>query len=214
MTVTDATYFYTGKKKQIPNIENPIGNGTTALDQLEEVIVESERQLFSSIFPRALYLEFESALADLPNADQKWKDLISGVDYTKNGILVRFEGLRGYLKDSLVAYYVFCEYMKRDDSYYSTTGTTKSKQSGAVNYGGSRKYNDSWNTFIKYYQNDIALNGAKYYTDDYGCIVFVDYYNQDSNANFITLETYLKDQEADFEGYVFPRYERENYIGV
>ena len=215
MTITDVTYYQTGRKKQIPNTTNSSGVGTSNTEtQLQQVIIESERQLFNGIFPRALYIEFENALADLPSADQKWKDLIEGVDYTKDGTLVRFEGLRGYEKDSLVAYYVFCEYMERDDSYYSTTGTVAIKQSGAVNYGGTRKYNDAWNTFVKYYQNDLHTHGKKYLVNQCDEIVGIDYYSQESEYNLITLETYLEDHKSDFEGYTFKRYERKNFLDV
>ena len=211
--ITDITFFETGNKKQIPNISSSSGVGlgdVTSITQLNGIIIDAERQLLTDCLNRSLFLELETALNDLPNADQKWIDLVEGVDYLKDGKTVRFEGLRGYLKDSLVAYYVFCEYMQRDDSYYSTTGTVKATQKGAANYGGTKKFNDAYNTFVKYYQNDISHNECNYIIDAYGCVVGLDYYKQDYESSFITLETYLEDNKTDFEGYSFRRYERKN----
>ena len=217
--VTDSTFFEIGNKKQIPNIKTgnspSVGFGSTnSQTQLDSVIVAAERQLLTDCLGRALFIELETALDDFPNASQKWKDLVEGVDYIKNGVTVRFEGLRGFQKDSLVAYYVFCEYMQRDDSYYSTTGTVKTAQNGSTNYGGTKKYNDAWNTFIQYYQNDVSSDECKYLYDSFGSVVGIDYYNQEDNSTFITLETYLSDNKLDFEGYKFRRYERVNSLDL
>lgn len=215
-TVTDSTYYQVGKKF-IPNNNNlntEIAGVPNVKTELDETIVKYERELLIGFLGITLYNELNTALDDLPNADVKWQNLVDGTEYVKDSITYRFDGLRGFDKDSLVAFYVFCKYLENDESYYSTTGVTKSNAQNANNFTPTRKYLDAWYIFLDKYQNEFAVNEHQYLYDSYGSVVGIDYYMSQNKSKLVTLETYLKDHEADFEGYSFKRYTGANSLGL
>ena len=213
--ITDSTYYEAGKKF-IPNNNNQnteIAGVPNVVSAIDDFIVKYERELLIDVLGITLYNELNTALADLPNADIKWQNLVNGVEYVKDSVTYRFDGLRGFEKDSLVSFYVFCKYMENDESYYSTTGVTKSNAQNANNFTPTRKYLDAWYIFLEKYQNEVGINEHSYIYDNYGCVVGIDYYNQ-SKGGLVTLETYLKDHETDFYGYTFKRYTGANSLGL
>lgn len=215
-TITDSTYYEKGKKF-IPNNNNlntEIVGVPNVSTELEDAISKYERELLIGFLGITLYNELNTALADLPNADVKWQNLVDGTEYVKDGVTYRFDGLSGFDKDSLVAYYVFCKYMENDESYYSTTGIVKSNAQNADSFNPTRKYLDAWSTFLEKYQNEVYSDGYSLLQDRHGNVVGYDYYNQGQNNTLVTLETYLKDHETDFEGYTFKRYEGSNSLGI
>lgn len=214
--ITDSTYYITGKKS-IPNNNNlnaEIAGVPSVASKIDEFIVKYERELLIGFLGITLYNELNTALADLPSADIKWQNLVNGVEYVKEGETYRFDGLRGFDKDSLVAFYVFCKYMENDESYYSTTGVVKSKAQNSDSFSPTRKYLDAWYMFLGKYQNEVAVYDYSIIYNYNGYPVGVDYYNQVFKNKLVTLETYLKDHESDFEGYEFTRYEGSNSLGI
>lgn len=216
MPITDSTYYQTGKKF-IPNSKDvnsrPAGSPVVET-QLDFIIKKYEREFLVGILGITLYNELNTALADLPNADIKWRNLVNGTEYVKESITYRFDGLRGFEKDSLLAFYVFCKYLENDESYYSTTGVVKSNAQNANNFAPTRKYLDAWYIFLDKYQNEVGVNEQSYIYDSYGCVVGIDYYNGGNKNKLVTLETYLKDHEADFIGYEFIRETGANSLGI
>lgn len=211
--ITDYTYYLKGKKF-IPNVQSLNAGVTDNLDKINHFITKYERELLIGFLGIALYNELNTALDDLPSADIKWQNLVNGTDYVKDSVTYRFDGLRGFDKDSLVAFYVFCKYMENDESYYSTTGTVKSMASNAEVFTPTRKYIDAWYIFLDKYQDSESKDEVKYIIDNYGNVVGIDYYNQQENNTLVTLETYLKDHESDFEGYNFKHYTGTNSLGI
>jgi len=216
MPITDSTYYEKGKKF-IPNNNNQnteIAGVPSAVSELDYFISKYEREFTIGFLNITLYNELESALLDLPNADIKWQNLVEGNEYVKDSVTYRFDGLRGFMQDSMVAFYVFCKYMENDESYYSTTGTIKSDASGANTFSPTTKYLDAWYIFLEKYQNEVGVNEHRYFTDCYGNVVGIDYYNQQTKNVLVTLETYMKDHETDFVGYEFTRYNGANSLGI
>jgi hypothetical protein len=160
-----------------------------------------------------LYDELVIALLDIDNAATKWQNLVKGVTYVKDTETYRFDGLRGFNKESLIAYFVYCEYLRNDQSYYATTGVVKSKTKNAESYDPTSKFISCYYAFLKRYQNDCNLNSPIYYMSDSGTIG-VDYYGQGDENGIVTLETFLKDNESDYDGYSFKRFERINSFGI
>lgn len=217
MPITDSTYYQQGKKF-IPNSKdmNSRPAGTPVVKSaLDETIVKYEREFVLGFFNNiTLYNELNTALDDLPSADIKWQNLVNGTEYVKDSVTYRFDGLRGFEKDSMVAFYVFCKYMENDESYYSTTGVVKSNAQNADSFSPTRKYLDAWYILLDKYQNETAHDEHTYIYDSYGCVVGIDYYKGGNDRKLVTLETYLKDHEADFEGYEFKRYTGSNSLGI
>ncbi len=214
--ITDYTYYQKGKKA-IPNVNNLnaeiVGVPSNGVN-IDHFIVKYEREFMIGFLNIALYNELNSALDDLPSADIKWQNLVNGTDYVKDSVTYRFDGLRGFDNDSLAAFYVFCKYLENDESYYSTTGTVKAKAQNSNIFTPTRKYMDAWFIFLDKYQDSEYKQGEKYIIDGFGNVVGIDYYNQEGGDTLVTLETYLKDHEADFEGYKFTRYTGTNSLGI
>ncbi|QIG62283.1 hypothetical protein [Tenacibaculum phage JQ] len=214
MNITDATYYQLGKKfiPSIGAIQAPVQGVPTNDDKLDYFIAKYERLLLLNSLGVTLYNELKQALLDIDNAATKWQNLVKGIEYVKDGVTYRFDGLRGFEKDSFVAYFVFCKYMENDESYYSTTGTTKAKAENTTYFEPTRKYIDAWNIFLNGYQKTVTNSHPNYYTLD-GEIVGIDYYNE-PKGGIVSLEQYLEDNKADFEGYSFKRYESINSLGI
>lgn len=213
--ITDSTY-YEKLNLFIPNNNNlnaDIQGVPNNISRIDAAISKYERELLIGVFGIGLYNQLNTALDDLPSADIKWQNLVNGIDYTKEGVVYRFDGLRGYEKDSLVANYVFCKYMEVDESYYSTTGVTKSKAANANNFNPTRKYLDSWYSFLEKYQNGDT-SGVNVLYDTFGNPIGVDYFGSGNDSGLVTLETYLNDHKEDFDGYVFKRYTSANSLGI
>lgn len=214
MPITDTTYYQRGKKF-IPNLQSLTTGVPNNASKFEYIRDNIERELLIKALNITLYNELNTALDDLPNADVKWINLVEGTEYVKDGVTYRFDGLRGFNKDSMVAYYVFCKYLENDESYYSTTGTVKSKALNSEMFNPTRKYLDAWNIFLMKYQDEYTVDNYSYFVDDCtGLVVGIDYYHNQEKKLLVTLETYLKDHETDFEGYNFTRYSGVNSFGI
>lgn len=216
MRITDATYYQTGIKF-IPDVKvtgTPVQGvpTNTTVSRLEHFIDINERLLLLSFLNVDLYNEFELAIQDLPNASAKWQNLVNGTTYVKDNETFVFDGLRGYARDSLVAYFVFCEYIKNDNTYYSTSGVIQTKDKNAVRVDPSSKLIDCYYSFLNKYQDDYSSSEPCYYMS-YTGLIGVDYASGDDNG-VVTLETYLRDNATDYEGYNFKRFETINSFGI
>ena len=217
MNITDATYYQTGTKF-IPDVKvtgTPVAGDptSTSVDRLTDFIVSNERLLLFSFLNVELYDELETALLDIDNAAAKWQNLVKGVSYVKDTVTYRFDGLRGFNKESLMAYFVFCEYLKNDNSYYATSGVVKTVNKNTQSFDATTKYITKYSAFLERYQDDENCNEAVYYMSNDG-IVGVDYYGNSNNNGVVTLETFLRDNAADYEGYNFNRFDRINSFGI
>ena len=155
MSIIDSTYFEKGIL-YIPNNKDvsaaPVG-APSIKSELEFCIEKNEPNLLMNSLGVTNYRLLETAMLDLPNADQKWKDLVDGADYTINSKWYRWDGLRGFNKESLIACYVFCKYLRNDESIYTTVGVIKNTAKNAVNFNPTKKYLVADASFIKQYQS-------------------------------------------------------------
>lgn len=215
MSITDATYYQRGKKF-LPNINNinaEIAGVPNATNELQLFIDKYERLFLINFLGIVNYELLKVALLNLPAADAKWKNLVTGVNYVKNSKTYRFDGLRGSNLDSLVAWYIFCKYMENDESYYSTTGIAKSTASNSNSFAPTRKYLDAWYSFLTAYQNDSTINQPTVFVNASG-VVGVDYYGAEESNSLVTLETFLKDHSTDYVGYNLKKYDSKNGWGI
>lgn len=218
--LTNPTYHQKGRYF-IPNSNDlsarPTGQGG-AKDSVQYFIDVYERELLINFLGVDLYNELVTVYPNISDVgNEKWYNLVNGTDYVKDGISYRFDGLLGSNKNSLISAYIYCKYLENDNSYYSTTGIIKQTANNVNQFDPSPKYIASWLDFLEKYQDSYYTSNNSYtaLVDSYGCVVGLDYYNEDGFINrLVTLETYLKDHESDFIGYNFKRYESLNTFGV
>ena len=207
--VTNIEYYKTGLKKlpsigQLPKLE---------AEYLHYINVY-ENKLLSAIFSPTQYNELILALDDLDAGDVKYKNLVIGETYIIDGIEKRFNGLRGLNNESLVAYYVYCNYMDdKSAGNLNTIGVTKPNVDGANYVNDTPLFLKCWNDkFLYMYQKPLGYEDAVYYEIDghYG----VDYSRKGYDTNNISLEEYLEDKSTLFDGYNFMCYEGKNSFGI
>ena len=214
-TITDQTYYLKGINF-IPNAVDisASSDSPSQESELDYFIGICERQLMLDALGVTLFNEFTTAMADLPNAAQKWQDLVNGATYSLNDREYLWDGLRGYNKNSLVASYIFCEFLRNDESTYTTTGIAQNKAKNAHNYSYTPKYIAAWRNFIKGYQAQAQCDPV-IIRDHFG-IVGLDYYQ--NNDSIVSLYRFLTDQnELDataFPDFIFKFYENQNSLGI
>jgi len=218
----DNTYF--GKLEGfIPNNKdvNAVPEGSPSVQsEIDAFIEKYERQLMINALGVPLYNELQLALADLPSADQKWQDLVEGKDYILDSITYRWDGLRGFDKQSLVAFYIYCNFLRSDEFTYTTTGMVRNTSDNALNAQFRNKYVIAWSKFIEQYQGKLyycarnVYRGIKTLTQAQSGVV----YNYIDSEVQSSLFQYLNDaNELDptaFPDFQFKVYTPVNRFGI
>ena len=214
--ITDNSYFEKGTL-YIPNNKDVSARpeGTPSKQSEIDFFIETyERELLLNAFGTTIYNELVIAYSDLDNASQKWQDLINGVDYTINGKLHKWEGLKGFNKQSLIANYIFCAYLRNDEQIYTTVGVVKSTAENAVLSDATPKFIKSWNSFIEKYQS--TTNGSPEIIVNGSGAVGLDYYG--NKSSIVSLYQFLTDaNELDataFPNFEFRFYQPYNSFGI
>ena len=207
--IIDATYFEKGSL-YIPNNKDisaaPLSEGS-AMSEIEFFIDKYERELLLNALGVTLYNLLVTAMDDLPSADQKWQDLVNGKDYTINSKTHRWEGLKGYNKQSLIAFYVYCQYLRNDESTYTTTGVVQNTAKNAENYNPTGKYINAWSSFMCQYQKDNYYNEPRVIYNGSG-EMGLDYFNNNDVQR--SLYQYLTDAN-ELDPTAFPDFEFRFY---
>lgn len=124
-----------------------IGNGNS----LRNYVLEYESDILIKCLGYSLYKDFSEQfdVNELKaSVDQKWKDLLNGKEYELNGVRKFWRGLRfeeNELQKSLIAYYVFSVYIKKENS---GLGIQKEKIKD-VTVSPSYLYMSAYNTFVE-----------------------------------------------------------------
>ena len=218
----DNTYFQ-NLEGFIPNNKDvnaqPAGS-PTRINKIKAFIKKYERQLMINALGVPLYNELQTALENLPGADQKWKDLIEGRDYILNDKTYRWDGLRGFDKQGLGVFYIYCNYLRSDEFTYTTTGMVQNTSDNALSAEFINKYVISWAKFIEQYQGKLyycvknIYRGTKTLTFAQSGVVY-SYLDEEVQAS---LFQYLNDaNELDptaFPDFQFKIYTPVNRFGI
>ena len=218
VNIIDATYFEHGNL-HIPNNNNittePV-DSPSVVSELDSFISKYERELLLNALGVTLYDELQASLLDLDNADQKWIDLVRGKNYTNaDGNIKRWDGLQGYDKQSLIAFYIFTEYLRNDNETYTTTGIVKNEAKNALVANPTPKFIKAYNQFIEAYQGGISTSRPIVVVNGFGS-VGLDYYGSESVQ--VSLFRYLTDandlDDTSFPDFEFKLYEYANSFGI
>ncbi len=154
--IIDSSYFEQGELL-IPNARNLDAGKTGGLNKprIDEFILKYERELLMDALGITLYdalivILKANTLEEAGN--EHWLALVNGENYVVDSKTVRFDGLKGFNKQSLVASYVFCRYLRDHDVTYTTAGTVRDTAKNSTSVTATPKYVNVWNGFIKQYQ--------------------------------------------------------------
>ena len=216
MAIIDNTYFTKGLLF-IPNNKDtnaePV-DSASAVTEIDFFITEYERELLLNALGVTLYDELQ---AELPTpTTQKWIDLVDGKSYTINSKTKQWNGLKGANMQSLIAFYVYCQYLRNDNSTYLTTGIGQNTANNAERSDPSPKYVKAWNRFLNQYQGKGYNYGYPTVIYNGSGMVGLDYYGQDNIE--VNMFQYLTDQNeltpTDFPDFEFKFYETYNTLGI
>ncbi len=211
--IIDTTYFEKGVLF-IPNNKDlnaqPIDTPSVQ-SELDLLIKVCERDLLLNALGVDLFTELNIAIIDLPTADQKWRDLIDGKTYEIDGKKFIWNGLKGFQKQSVIAYFVYCENLRQKEQLLTTTGIVQNKSANAENVSFTPKFVNVWSLFLFNYQSQENGNSPRVLQNAFGSIG-LDYSRQ--NNSQVSLYQFLKDNETDFVGFEFNFYESYNSFGI
>jgi len=216
--IIDTTYFEHGNLF-IPNNKDlsvePVGS-PTVITNLDSFITRYERQLLLNALGVTLYDKLQVALLDLENSEKKWIDLVNGTNYTNiNGNVKRWIGLKGFDKQSVIAFYIFTEYLRDDNETYATTGVVKNDSKNATNKSATPKFIKAYNQFIESYQGCVSVNSPVIVVNGFGTIGY-DWYGSGgvdvSLLRFLTESNELN--ETAYPDFEFMFYYNHNSLGI
>lgn len=134
-----------------PN-SNLLGNKV----KLDSFIEQYERDILITTLGYDLYKELQSNLEVLNgqteqsvkvSADQKWKDLVNGVEITIDGFIYKFDGLKS--DNSFIADYVYYKFMEDDLKNHSGVGFIQANPNGAIKTNPTQKLVSVWNDMVE-----------------------------------------------------------------
>lgn len=160
---------------------------------LEAMITLVEKDILLNVNGLTFYNDLQTALADLPASDQKWQDLVNGVEY--DGKI--WEGLNN--SNNLLAYATYYHFNSRNVDFYTSVGMAKPNSENATQVNHTQKLVSIWQTFLYKYQKANCLDYFRHYTD----------------VN-VSLYQYLTDKAVDFDftGSKFKLYKQINSLGL
>ena len=203
--IIDNTYFQKGNL-YIPNNRDITVDTDTAITEIEDMVTKYERELLLNTLGVVLYNELQVALVDLPSADLKWRNLVDGTTYVNSsGKTKIWDGLKGYNKQSLIAFFVFTEYLRNDSEVYTTTGVVRNVPKNAEIVNPTPKFIKAYSQFIKAYQGDVFCQ-PKAVVNDFGSVGL----DWRSDSVQVSLLGYLSDSN-DLDATSFPDIEFKFY---
>ena len=122
MSLIDSTYF-------VRDISLPTG----AYNDITATITRYERDILIHLFGYDLYKLL--AAYNSGTSPQRIKDIVEGKEYAEGSYYVKWNGLQNTDKVSLLAYYVYIQYIRDHALDFQNVGATASNVENAVNVG-------------------------------------------------------------------------------
>jgi len=156
MSFTDSTYYKGSIKLPTAITEGDLN------DDFDLLIEQTEEKILVDLLGYDLYKSFILGLAETTPL-QKWLDLRDGKEYTVvdgegRTVIVKWGGLINAEKKSLLAFFVYCEYLENDFLHTSTSGANKQNGQNSERATISdlnTKSRKAWNSGLDLYGYDI-----------------------------------------------------------
>lgn len=226
MYIINDTYFQ-APKREIPNLDEA---DSKSFAELERIIDEKCRLLLLDVLTIDQFQELDSYLVNglfpanaqpdplLPNyVPQKWISLINGVVYTVNDVDLKWNGLiysLGSSRQSLLADYVYHDWLETQVSYMTGVGDAKGNPKGANLVNPTQRIVKIWNDFVKQYQGNLSTYNGLYpfwFWDGIYLSLFPEYYTRNSE---VSLLQFLSDNNEDYSNDNRKCFEVKNQLGI
>jgi hypothetical protein len=213
MYLIDASYF--NREIAIPNVNELQGNSAT---ELTEFIDGKVRLLLQEVLGYDLFTDLNSDITNgvlKTDAEQKWKDLVNGKTYIKNGKNYRWKGLlftEGTFKSSLLADYVYYFWLESKLTDMTGVGEVMQVSKNAVSVNSTQRLTNTWNRFVN------SVNGGESYGRRgimywHVGVPIYDYSHADKSY-YVDLFTFLKDNQTNYPDAPFTCFEYKNQFGL
>lgn len=209
MYLIDVTYFT--RELSIPNVNEM---QTDVSENLEMLVDEKVRLFLQVVLGFELYASLNGDIVNgvlKADAAQRWKDLVNGKTYndgSKNwaGLLQVY----GTYKKSLLANYVFHDWLSGNTTTVSGVGEVSIKAKNAMNVLSNQRLSTVWNGFIEMYQ---GTRTTKFATVERGHgAIYMDW--QHTQTELVPMVTFIRDHSDEFEGALLPVYPMSNKYGL
>lgn len=159
--IIDTSYFV--EDIELPNVAQPV-----IATKVTNSIKTYEKEVLISLLGYPMYKDL---LVNIAAVSGKWYALINGEEFTftLNGqtITAYWEGLKGFEKKSLIAYYVYFMHRRKEASYMAGVGTeVKADTENSSMDDLHAKLVFIWNEFVRMYGdscvNEDAVNADGY----------------------------------------------------
>ena len=210
MFIIDDSYF-TGKIN-VPNVTEYDGSAIESIDDyINKYGCLFMRETLGNVLFKDLMLNLENGELK-ETATLKWKNLINGKEYTKNGETYTWQGIKGgcdLYKDSVLAYFVYLNYF--EITYFTgfSLASTEAKNSTVIN--PSNHLVEIHNDFVSLYQGSCTYNPTSYFHSNE--VIFRDYYHS-NNSGFVSYMQFLLDNETDYPKVSIKPIQFKNSLGI
>jgi hypothetical protein len=141
MAIIDVAYFDSGLTN-IPNTDQP-----SVSEAVNDAIAIYEPEYLKGVLGYELQKAFEAGAAEL-TPDQRWIDLLDGVEFTRDGVMDKWIGFNNVQFDSSIAYYVMFHFVRNNDSIFTGIGERKSKSVNSDPISSSAMLMNVWNKMV------------------------------------------------------------------
>lgn len=210
----DESYFI--KELYVPNAQEL---NTGAGDELSLFIDSKARQCLKDALGYVLYNSLNNDIDSSGNlksdAAQRWKDLVKGVEYTKDDKTYFWSGLiyqEGNFKKSLIANYTFYFWLEEQVSQQSGLGEVRGQAKNAINVDTTRRLVKVWNDFVTMYQEGTFKRTPLVFYQD--AVKVTDWFQNSTESGFVSLLQFLQDKKEDYPDAAMKYYNKINYLGL
>lgn len=158
--ITTRKYFALNSHLPFVSDDVPSASLVGNINEADKLIMRYEKEILQQTLGYSLYKAFMAQFdyASTNNihtikdsADQKWKDLLNGKEYTKNGVTVVWQGVIFEDEDvdrSFITNYVYCKWLSVKHNKHLGVGLSKPEAKGATRVGPTYNYVEAYNDFV------------------------------------------------------------------
>lgn len=212
MYLIDGTYFI--RENSVPNLQELNGNESELIQFIDEKVPSLLQMILGYVNFKDLDSQIIDGVLD-SGADQKWKDLVEGKEYVREGKTVKWNGLiyeLGTFKSSLLADYVYYEWLRYNVSQITGIGEAINTAKNGINVNSNQRLVDAWNRFYTKAVGYCYNTPHVYYHNG---VKVIDWFGK-NNIETISLFTFLKDNETDYPdcAFILPDNGYKNQLGL
>ncbi len=189
--IIDESYFI--RELVIPNTSE-VDVGDTQ-NPFSNWIDTEARLMLQGALGFELFKDFDAdvdAAGDYTGSQQRWLDLVDGAEYTFDGVLFNFPGLKftqGTVPRSMMAYYVWAKWFTYHVSQVGGMGEQTGQSANSSIANGAARQSKAWNNFVTLYNGD---------TNIWQIVSGISFDRDVQNTHFVSLLKFLLHNESDY----------------